>query len=115
MQAAIDQAGARGLERALVDEHFPHRFLMAFADGETQIHQVRLPGRLRAPLEGGIGEPVVEVLRQDGIAVHRHVEFAERLVFGAVEHGEDGRLLQTPDSLDLQVVDEVLRPSSMVR
>jgi len=28
---------------------------------------------------------------------------------------EDGGLVQAPDALDLQVIDEILRPSSMVR
>ena len=31
------------------------------------------------PLEGRVRKAVFEILRQDGVAVHGHVEFAERL------------------------------------
>src|ERR1019366_6472305 len=46
---------------------------------------------LGTPLEGNQRKAVFEIIRQDGVAVHRHVEFAEWLPCGGTELGENTR------------------------
>jgi len=56
MEVSIDQAGARVLS-PLMNEHFPHGFHIAFADGETAGPPGAASGRIRAH-SSGIGNPL---------------------------------------------------------
>ena len=82
---------------------------MAFVDQVVQVHAVGFRGRLGIPLEGGMGEALVEVSRQDGIAIHGDAEFAEWLAFYGAEVAQQGGSVQVFDAIHPQAVDEGLR------
>ena len=97
-------------ELQVIDNDLADELLIAFVNDVVDVHVVRLVSRLRVPFEGGVGESLVEVLRQDGIAIHRHVELAEGLALYGAEGAEHVRHLQVLDAIDLQTAHEGLRP-----
>ncbi len=66
-------------------------------------------GGLRIPFEGGIGKSPRGVLLQDGVPVDGHVVFAVRLPGGGSELRYQLILIQFDGTLQVQVVNEILR------
>ena len=80
LQVARNQRRMRDLQAR--DQHFAHELLLAFVHCEEKVDAIGGRRGLGTPFEGGAGKAALEVLRENGIAIHRDVEFAERLTFG---------------------------------
>ena len=92
------------------DQHRAHELLPTFVHYEQEIHPVGVRGGLGTPFEGGVGEAIIEVFRQNRVAIHGYVELTEGLAFGGAELREKARLVQRVHAFDLDTVHQELRP-----
>ena len=70
---------------------------------------MRRGGGRRVPLEGRVRKSLFEILRENRVAVHGDVEFAERLAGDGTEAGLDRLAVEALDAFDRERADEVLR------